>query len=110
MLLTFTHHIANDVDAARARLTDAIGTALESAAARLDVTADAAAIVSIDDGVRLEGGLPALTGSELHMTDFEGLTEVRVEIPWSVADNGTSKLWAAVRFAGVLADELALVA
>lgn len=105
MRLVLTHYVPGAPSSDRLHL--AIAAALDSAAERIATTRDETVTESIADGVRIMRGVAALDGSELHLSGSDHLTEVRVEVPWSAADAGTSKLWAANRFAGVLADELA---
>lgn len=110
MKLTFTHYIDRDSDETRGMLTTAIAAAIESAAERIDAHCDQIVTEAISDGVRIDRGVVALAGSELHVTGGRELTELRIDIPWSSADSGSEKLWAAVRFASVLAEQVALAA
>jgi hypothetical protein len=105
--LILTHYIATDPAAATNRLPNAIARALDSAAERVAAERVDTVTTALDDGIRVQYGLAALEGSDLHLRGIEHLTELRIEVPWIPTDSGTSKLWAANRFAGVVADELA---
>lgn len=110
MKLILTHYIDRDPASTAHRLADAISRALDAAAERVCSHRDETVTEHLADGVLVRHGLGMLEGSELHVQGSEHLTELRIEVPWSQADSGTSKLWAANRFAGVLADELATAA
>lgn len=106
MKLTLTHYIDTDKSQATRRLDAALARALDSATLRVAGRRDDTVTTSLDDGVRILRGLDVLEGSELHLDGVEHLTEIRIEVPWAPSDSGTTKLWAANRFAGVVADEL----
>ena len=63
---------------------------------------------TVDHGIHIDGGLHALAGTECTFTGADHLTELRIEVPWSPTDSGTTKLWAANRFAGVVGEQLAV--
>ncbi len=107
MKLTFTHYIDRDPEAVVARLDRAVAAGLDAAAARTAAPRHDAFTTPTGDGLHIDGGLDTLTGTDLRIGGAHRLTELRVEVPWSQRDAGTSKLWAANRFAGVLADQLA---
>ena len=58
----------------------------------------------------MSGGLAPLDGSEVRVDGDELLTTLEVAVPWSHADAGSPKLWAAVRFAEMIVDEIATAA
>jgi hypothetical protein len=107
MKLILTHYIDRDPASTGDRLAAAISRALDSATERVAGRRDETVTEAIVDGVRVRHGLGMLEGVELLVAGSADLTELRVEVPWADTDSGTSKLWAANRFAGVLADELA---
>ncbi len=107
MKLIFTQYIDADPDAVSARLVTAVTAGLDAAAERAAAPRVDVVTTPIRDGLQIEGGLDTLTGTELTVGGSHRLTELRVEIPWSPHDSGTTKLWAANRFAGVLAEQLA---
>jgi hypothetical protein len=104
--LILTHYIATDPAVATTRLPSAVSRALDSAAERVAANRDDTMTATLVDGISVQHGLGALDGTELHLCGIEHLTELRIEVPWVRTDSGTSKLWAANRFAGVVADEL----
>ena len=107
MRLTFTHYIADDPSSVTDRLDDAVVAGLDAAADRTQAPRRATVTTHTDDGLHVDDGLDTLAGTHLTVLGDDRFTEVRVEIPWSQFDAGTTKLWAANRFAGVVADRLA---
>jgi hypothetical protein len=107
MKLILTHYIDVEPEAVTARLDAAVAAGLDAAAMRSDADRSDTVTTPVEHGVHIDGGLDALNGTECTFTGTAHLTEVRVEVPWSASDSGTTKLWAANRFAGVLAQHLA---
>lgn len=107
MKLTFTHYIAADPASVAERLDDAVVAGLDAAADRTRSPRRDTVTTATDAGLHVDGGVDSLAGTHLTFVGADRFTEVRVEIPWSQVDAGTTKLWAANRFAGVVADRLA---
>lgn len=107
MKLTFTQYIDADPATVVARLDLAVSAGLDAAADRSAAPRRDTITTATSDGLRIEGGLETLAGTDLTVAGSDRLTELRVEVPWSQGDTGTTKLWAANRFAGVLAEQLA---
>lgn len=106
MKLILTHYIDASPATVTARLGAAVSAGLDAAAARSAERRSATRTTPLGDGIRIDGGLDTLTGTDCTFTGSDQLTELRIEVPWSPDDSGTTKLWAANRFAGVLADQL----
>jgi hypothetical protein len=106
MKLILTHYIDAAPETVMARLGAAVSAGLDAAASRAAMHRSDTVTTTLDDGIRIDGGLDALTGTDCTFTGSDNLTELRVEVPWSPSDSGTTKLWAANRFAGVLAEQL----
>lgn len=105
--LTFTQYIDRDPDTVVARLGGAVAAGLDAAAERTSSPRHDTLTTATADGLQIDAGVDALAGTELTVAGSDRLTELRVEVPWAQLDVGTDKLWAANRFAGVLADRLA---
>ena len=106
MKLLLTQYIDASPATVTARLGDAVSAGLDAAAERSAERRDVTVTTTRDDGIRIDGGVDILTGTECTITGSDHLTELRISVPWSPSDSGTTKLWAANRFAGVLADRL----
>ena len=106
MQLVLTHYIEASPATVTARLGAAVSAGLDAAAERSGELRTATVTTSRDDGIHIDGGLDTLTGTDCTFTGSDHLTELRIHVPWSPHDSGTTKLWAANRFAGVLADQL----
>ena len=107
MKLVLTHYIAASPSTVTARLSAAVAAGLDAAASRSAGQRSATVATPLVDGVRIDGGPDTITGTDCTITGTDQLTELRVEVPWSLSDRGTTKLWAASIFAGVLAEHLA---
>ena len=107
MQLTFTQYIDAQRSTVSERLEAAVSAGLDAAANRSDAPRRDTVTESIRDGLRIQRGLDSLDGTDLTIDGSDLLTELRVTVPWSPSDSGTTKLWAANRFAGVLAEQLA---
>jgi len=105
--LTFTQYIDADPATVASRIDAAVAAGLDAAAQRSASPRHDTVMTPTGDGLRIEAGVEALAGTHLSVAGAQQLTELRVEVPWVSQDCGTTKLWAANRFAGVLADELA---
>lgn len=106
MKLTMTHYIDADTATVAPRLRAAAAAGLDAAAERTAAQRTSTMTTMFEDGIHIDGGLDALTGTDCTITGSGHLVEVRVEVPWSHRDSGTSKLWAANRFTGVLVEQL----
>ena len=106
MKLIFTHYIDASPATVTARLGAAITAGLDAAATRSASDRSDTVTTTFDHGIHIDAGLDALAGTDCTFTGSDHLTELRVVVPWSPSDNGTTKLWAANRFAGVVADRL----
>ncbi len=107
MKLILTHYIDAEPSSITGRLGAAVAAGLDAAADRAAAPRGTTVTTTLHDGIHIEAGLDALTGTECTFTGADHLTELRIEVPWSPDDSGTTKLWAANRFAGVLAEQLA---
>jgi hypothetical protein len=110
MRLTFTHHVDASPTAVEVGLDEAVSAALDAAVELLTETRVKDQTERIESGIRVNGGLPVLDGSEIHVSGTPGLTTIKVAVPWSENDKGGPKLWAANRFATVVADRASLAA
>jgi hypothetical protein len=106
MKLILTHYIDASPATVTARLGAAVSAGLDAAASRSATRRSDTVTTTLDDGIHIDGGLDELTGTDCTFTGTDHLTELRVEVPWSPSDSGTTKLWAANRFAGVVAERL----
>ena len=104
MKLTLTRHVDSSLDAVEDALAQAVAIALDAAGERISEPRDETQTEPINSGLRVNGGLRALNGSEVRMTGSSRLTTIEVVVPWSEEDKGSSKLWAANRFSTALAD------
>jgi len=107
MKLILTHYIDIEPATVTSRLDAAVAAGLDAAADRSAAARGATITSTLDHGIHIDSGLDALAGTECTFNGSDQLTEIRVEVPWSPTDSGTVKLWAANRFAGVLAEQLA---
>jgi hypothetical protein len=108
MKLILTHYIDAAPATVTARLGAAVSAGLDAAASRAAAERSDTMTTTLEHGIHIDAGLDALAGTACTLSGSDLLTEVRVEVPWSPADSGTTKLWAANRFAGVLAEQLAV--
>lgn len=106
MKLILTHYIDASPATVTARLDAAITAGLDAAATRSASDRSDTVTTTFDHGIHIDSGLDALAGTDCTFTGSDHLTELRVVVPWSQSDTGTTKLWAANRFAGVVADQL----
>ncbi len=110
MRLTFTHYVDASPTTVEDGLDQAVSAALDAA---VEVSSDprsADQTERIENGVRVNGGLPVLNGSEIRVSGTPGLTTIKVAVPWSEDDKGGPKLWAANRFATVVANSASFAA
>lgn len=110
MKLIFTHYVDAAPEAVEGKIKHAVATGLDTAAHSLDCDRQETQTESVDMGLRVRGGLPMFVGSEVRVTGTDRLTTVEVAIPWADTDAGTAKLWAASRFADVVAHQAGLAA
>lgn len=110
MNLVLTHYIDIDMTTVAGQLEHAIGLGLDAAAERIAALREDTVTTVVDRGVRVDRGVDALNGSELRLSGDGQLTELTVAVPWHSTDSGTTKLWAANRFAGTVAGSLRPVA
>jgi hypothetical protein len=104
MRLLFTHYVDSTPAAVEEGLDQAISVALDAAVELLSETRDEDRTERIENGLRVNGGLSVLNGSEVRVSGTSRLTTIEVAVPWSEDDKGSQKLWAANRFATVVAD------
>lgn len=108
MKLTLTRYIdASSIPLERG-LEHAVAAALDAAAQRVNEARDDTQTERIERGLRVKGGLALLVGSEIRTSGTPRLTAIEVAVPWCDEDKGSPKLWAANRFATVLADTVRL--
>lgn len=105
MKLVLTRYVDSTPSSVRSGLSRNVAAALDAAADRVAVDRAETRTEAIDHGLRVTGGLDLLAGSEVRVSGTDRLTAVEVVVPWSGADAGGSKLWAANRFAASLVDE-----
>lgn len=110
MQLTFTRYVDNRPAVVELALDEAISTGIVAAAGRVAADVDAIHTATIEGGRRIETGLAPLEGSEVRISGHERLTVVEIAVPWSGADQQSDKLWAANRFASVVANHLSAAA
>ncbi len=110
MRLVLTHYIDSAPEEVQTHLGPAISSGLDQAAQFASDPREETIVESTDQGVRVHKGLSSLDGSEVRVAGLEGLTRLEVSVPWSDADAGTPKLWAASRFASSLADAVGAAA
>lgn len=106
MKLIFTHYVESLPTDVEARLDRAVSTGLDAANELVVDGRDATQTASIDRGVRVTHGLASLDGAEIRVSGTDDLSTLEIAVPWSPVDAGTAKLWAATRFATVVADEV----
>lgn len=106
MNLTFTLHLDQAPSAVARRLNQAVCTGLDAAAERLQTERTDTHTERSGNVVRITGGVPALDGSEVRVSGTDRLTVLEIAVPWRSEDAGSSKLWAANRFASVVADQV----
>lgn len=110
MKLIFTHYVDSIPADVEASLDRAIATGLDAATELVADGRDTTQTAVIDRGLRVTGGLTALDGAEIRVSGTDLLSTLEISVPWSEPDAGTTKLWAATRFASVVADEVCLAA
>lgn len=109
MKLTLTRYVDSAPAAVEHNLDHAVAIGLDAAAGVVGDRAETH-IEHIDHGLRVERGLAPLDGSEVRVSGTDRLTTLEIAVPWSSADAGSPKLWAAVRFAETVTDEVSLAA
>ena len=110
MKLVFTHYVDNTTARIEGDLDRAVTSGLDAAAGLLSDDRHDTTTAAIDRGLRVDRGLTALDGTEVRVSGTDRLATLEISVPWSDPDAGTAKLWAAVRFASVVADEVRLAA
>lgn len=106
MQLVFTHYVDSLPIDVEARLDRAVSTGLDAATDLVIDSRGETQTAAIDRGLRVTRGLTSLDGAEVRVSGNGALSTLEVVIPWSQLDVGTAKLWAATRFASVVADEV----
>jgi hypothetical protein len=106
MKLVFTHYVDSLPTDVQARLDRAVSTGLDAATELVIDGRATTRTTAIDSGVRITHGLTALDGAEIRISGSGALSTLEIAVPWSPLDAGTPKLWAATRFASVVADEV----
>lgn len=110
MKLLFTHYLDSLPADIEANLGRAVSTGLDAATELVVDGRNETQTATIDRGLRVTQGLAPLDGAEVRIGNTNGLSSLEVSVPWSEPDTGTSKLWAATRFASVVADEVRVAA
>jgi len=108
MVLTLTHYFDAEPADVTNTINNALGLGLDAAANRIGAIRSDLVTEGITDGVRLNGGLNVLDGSELHVSGESRLTTLEITVPWERTDN--SKTLAANAFAAAIAHEVQLAA
>jgi hypothetical protein len=104
MKLLFTHYVDSVPADVEANLGNAVSTGLDAANELVDDGRHETQTATIDRGLRVTQGLTALDGAEIRVGGTDQLATLEISVPWSEPDVGTAKLWAATRFASVVAD------
>ena len=110
MKLLFTHYLDSLPADIEANLGRAVSTGLDAATELVVDGRNETRTATIDRGLRVTQGLAPLDGAEVRIGDTNGLPSLEISVPWSEPDTGTSKLWAATRFASIVADEVRIAA
>ncbi len=110
MQLLFTHYLDSLPADIEANLGRAVSTGLDAATELVVDARNETQTAAIDRGLRVTRGLAALDGAEIRIGGTNELSTLEITVPWSEPDTGTAKLWAATRFASVVADEVRLAA
>jgi hypothetical protein len=110
MKLLFTHYVDSPPADVEANLGRAVSTGLDAATELVVDGRNETQTAAIDRGLRVTQGLTALDGAEVRVSGTNELATLEITVPWSEPDTGTSKLWAATRFASVVADEVCFAA
>jgi hypothetical protein len=110
MKLLFTHYVDSLPADIEANLGRAVATGLDAATELVVDGRNETQTAAIDRGLRVTRGLAALDGAEIRVSGTNELATLEITVPWSEPDAGTSKLWAATRFASVVADEVCVAA
>jgi hypothetical protein len=101
MQLVLTSYLGAHTENIEERVAAAVPAALAAAAARIDAPANDPRAEARTSGVALRG-VDILEGAEINWERNEGLTTMRVVVPWNSTDGATGhKLIAANRFAQV---------
>jgi hypothetical protein len=110
MKLLFTHYLDSLPADIEANLDRAVSTGLDAATELVGDGRNETQTAAIDRGLRVTQGLATLDGAEIRIGGTNELSTLEITVPWSEPDTGTSKLWAATRFASVVADEVRVAA
>ncbi|MFT6289551.1 MAG: hypothetical protein ACJAR2_000136 [Ilumatobacter sp.] len=104
MKLLFTHYVDSVPADVEANLSRAVATGLDAATELVVDGRRHTQTAVIERGLRVTQGLTILDGAEIRVSGTDHLATLEISVPWSEPDAGTSKLWAATRFASVVAD------
>jgi len=110
MKLLFTHFVESLPADIKENLYQAVATGLDAATELVADARNETHTSVIESGLRVTQGLSALDGAEVRVSGTDQFSTLEISVPWSEPDAGTSKLWAAARFAAVVADEVCLAA
>lgn len=108
MVLTLTQYFDAEPGHVANKLHSALNRGLDAAADRIGATRSDLLTEGITDGVRLNGGLNILDGSEIHVSGEYRLTTLQITVPWEHTNE--SKALAASAFAHAIANEVQLAA
>jgi len=108
MVLTLTQYFKAEAVDVAGILEGALDGGLDAAANRIGAERSHLVTEGIDGGVRVNGGLNVLDGSELRVSGNSRLTTLKITVPWEETDN--SKALAANAFAEAIANEVQLAA
>lgn len=108
MVLTLTKYIDAEPGNVAQKLEGVVGHGLQAAATRIGADRNDLRTEAIIGGLRLNGGLCILDGSELLVGGQSRLTTLTITVPWNTTDN--AKLLAAGAFAEAIAAEVQLAA
>ncbi len=110
MRLILTRYLNTTPNVVAEKLDRAVSAGLDVASDRIAGDRGETRTEEISQGLRVSKGLTSLDGSEVRVHEDGPLTTLEVAVPWTEADTGSPKLWAAVRFTEMIVDEVSVAA
>ena len=108
MVLTLTQYFGAEAVNVSGILEGTLDGGLDAAAIRIGAARSDLVTEGIDGGLRVNGGLTVLDGSELHVSGDSRLTRLKITVPWEHTDE--LKVLAANAFAVAIANGVQLAA